>query len=497
MKTPLLCSLLLLAAVLTLPAQDDGRISEKKIKEQELFIEAQKFRLLGNLDKAAELFREVLDKDRQNAAAAYELARIYADQNKNDEALNFGRQAVTRAPQNPWYKKFLADICQRNNLFQEAAKLYEQLAAAYPNEDYNHYKWAYFLVLAGQPDQALQVYANLEQRIGVNEELSRRKHSLYLGIGETAKAGQELERLCQTFPGNTEYLHLLAGFYGQTNNPQAEKETYQKILQIDPNDSKAFFAVNKSGSGDAAFLNSLDPVFKNPGADLDEKIKQLIPYVEKAAATNDQALAGELLRLALLLDEAHPNQAKVHALNGDLLYLTGDNDKAIERYKQALRLDASVFSVWEQLFLLSLETGDYKTLADYTEKAMDYFPNQAKVYYYNGLGWRLQEDYARAVPPLEQAVLMAGRNTALKIQINSELGRALYKQKKYDQAAKRLQNALELSGEADAPALEYYGDLLFQQNRPEEAVKYWQKALDAGAASPTLQKKIADQKLYD
>lgn len=515
-------------------AQEDGRFSEKEIKDQELFIEANKFRLLGNVDKAVELFKEILKKDRQNHAAAFELARIYAEQNNNAEALNLARQASSLQPANAWYQRFLADMYQRNSMYKEAAGIYEQLTKNAPSDEYNYYKWAYFLVQAGQTAQALQVYNTLEGRIGINEELSRRKHTLYLGTGDTPNAERELLRLCETFPGNIDYLHLLAGFYRQTDNDEAARTILQKILAIDPDDSKAFFAlssIDSPQSGDAAFIQSLEPLFLNPAVDLDEKIKPILPYVEKAAATNDEPLARELLRLASILDQIHPGQAKVCALNADLLYLTNQKEKALTRYRQAVELDETVFSVWEQLFRLAFETGDFTSLVFYTEKAMEVFPNQAIVYFYNGLAYSRQNQHAKSIPPFEQALMMSGRNTALKLQVLSQMavayqyagnqaradqslqqalqlapehpsveaahGWVLYLRKSYPQASEWFEKALRHGGDTDPVILEQAGDVQFQLNAPDKAVERWQKALDLGSSSPQLPKKIADRKLYE
>jgi len=412
-------------ATLPLQAQEDGRFSEKKIKEQELFIEAKKFNLLGNQEKASELFLELLSKDRQNDAAAFELAQIYAGQNKNREALNYAKQATKFAPENLWYQRFLADIYQRNNNYKEAAGIYESFVFSAPFDEYNYFKWAYYLVQDGQTEKALEVYNKLEKRTGINEELSRRKHTLYLGIGDTQNAEAELLRLAETYPDHTDYLHLLAGFYRQMDNGQAAKSIYERILQIDPNDSKAFFALSSMdtpGSDEVAYLRTLDPIFQNPQVDLDEKVKQIIPYTEKAAATGDQALIEELLRLASILDRIHPGEAKVSALNGDLFYLDDQLEKALARYRQAVELDETVYSVWEQLFRLSMETADYTSLVFFTEKAMDLYPNQVLVYFYNGMGYCRQENYDKGIPSLEQALFMTGRNTELKIQVLTQLG---------------------------------------------------------------------------
>jgi len=565
---PFLAGALLLLCF-PLPAQEDGRFSEKKIREQELFIEANKFRILGNLEKASEMLQELLKKDRQNHAAAYELARICMDQNKYSEALALAKQASQIDPSNLWYRKFLADMYQRNGLFEEAAALYEQLVAASPSEEQNYLKWAYFLVQAGRPAKALEIYNTMEARFGINEELSRRKHTIYLGSGDTQKAGLELIKLCEAFPGNADYLHLLAGFYRQTENYEEAKKIYRQILDIDPNDSRAFFAlssIDTPAAGDADFLQSLDPVFLNPQVGLDEKIKTILPLVEKAAATSDVPLATELLRLASILDRVHPGQAKVCALNGDLLYLTDQKEKALERYRQAIELDDSVFSVWDQLFHLAIQTGDFTSLVFYTEKAMDLFPNQVSVYFYNGLAYCRLENYSKSIASLEQAALMAGKNNTVKAQVLTHLGIAyqyagntakseqvhqqalqlapenplvlegysfslalrgenldralemirkadelspenakveatygwvLFKKKNPAGALEWFQKALKHGGDTDPVTLEHFGDLLYHSNDTDQAVEYWQKAVDFGFQSPRLLKKIADRKFYE
>jgi Tfp pilus assembly protein PilF len=57
-----------------------------------------------------------------------------------------------------------------------------------------------------------------------------------------------------------------------------------------------------------------------------------------------------------------------------------------------------------------------------TEDAMDIFPNQATVFYMNGVASSLKKKYKNAVDGLEQALMMAGRDKSLKVQIYTQLG---------------------------------------------------------------------------
>src|SRR5436305_12760209 len=75
-----------------------------------LFYNANKEKILGNLNNAAELFSEVIRKDPVNHAAMYELANIYSEQKKYSDALFFIRSAYKMDPKNIWYALSLADI---------------------------------------------------------------------------------------------------------------------------------------------------------------------------------------------------------------------------------------------------------------------------------------------------------------------------------------------------------------------------------------------------
>ena len=52
------------------------------------------------------------------------------------------------------------------------------------------------------------------------------------------------------------------------------------------------------------------------------------------------------------------------------------------------------------------------------------------------------------------------------------------------------------TGEAGAVHYEHYGDILFQLDYIEEAVKQWQKAKTLDNGNTLIDKKIANRKLY-
>lgn len=74
----------------------------------------------------------------------------------------------------------------------------------------------------------------------------------------------------------------------------------------------------------------------------------------------------------------------------------------------------------------------------------------------------------------------------------------LFKLKKYDDAAKYQASAIEHTPEGDETEELYhhYGDILFMAGKPEEAVEYWQKALDLAPDNELLKKKVTNRTYF-
>ena len=510
------------------------RVTEEEVQLQAVFIEGNREKLLGNYEKAIVIFEKVLEKDIRNGAVYYEIARLYDVQEQLDDAIKNAKKAVEYDASNDWYHLFLADLYLKNNQDPDAAGIFENLVQRSPSEDDYYYKWAYFLVRSGEPSKAVDVYNKLEQRIGINEETVRRKHSLYLGMGDYKSAQKELENLINAFPQNIGFRLLLANFFQQQNDANAAQGVYKDILKIDPNNTEAKIALaqgNRKSDGKEEYLAQLKEVFQNPNIHIDVKITEIMPLVAKVVETNDQEVGKDALALAYILEEVHPGQAKSYSIIGDLLYHTNQKNKAAEYYLKTIKEDENVYLVWEQLLYIYAENEDYDNLVEQSENALDLFPNQGTIYYLNGLGYNGLKQYNNAVNSLQQALIIASKNPRITFQSHLQLGKAYHHLKKAERSNKSFEQALAMNdkdpialdmyaaalsarseklarakelltkamkngGNNNALVLEHYGDVLFQLNDTDKAVEYWQKALENGSKSSTIEKKIAERKLY-
>lgn len=450
----LLCSPVLNAQI--------GRTDEAAVKIQEQFIDASREKLLGNYENAISILQQVLQEDPKNAAAAFELGRAHEAIGNTDKAIKHAEDAVRWGEDNIWYHKFLAGLYRNNGENKKAAQVYESIVELEPNVDDHYFQHAFFLVRANEIKDALKVYDRLEERVGISEEVIRRKHALYLGTGEDEKAAETLRRLIEAYPSDINYRHLLAEFYAQIGDNGKAEEVYREILRLDADNAKAQLALagqSVKDSDEIRYLQSLQSAFLQEDAGIDIKLPKLIPFIKQVAESGDQQLADAALKLTAILERIHPAEAKSFSAAGDLLYHSGRKKEAIEKYLKTIELDDSKFTVWEQAMRAYRETYQFEELRDFSERAMDYYPNQPIVYYMHALALSELGGMDEALGLIDQAYFMAGGNAYIEVLLLTLRGSIYNKQQAYERSDKAFEQALQIDAAAP-PALQSYAQAL-------------------------------------
>ncbi|MEM6723699.1 MAG: tetratricopeptide repeat protein [Bacteroidota bacterium] len=496
-----------------------GSVSEKDIQIQKVFIEASKEKLLGNYDDAIFLFNEVLHKDKNNHAARYELAQLYYAAKKTNDAIGQIEKALQQDKENEWYNLLYAHLLEESTRFEDAANVFDDLIQINPTNDEYFFEKAFLLTKANQLEGAIRTYDQLERKLGVNEELSSRKHGLWLTLGDKDQAGAELKKLSDTFPRETKYMVMLAEFYEKTGQKAEAAKLYEKVVELNPDEPNANLALAESFKAKGQhvkYLELMQPIFANPDIEIDLKVREMIQYIEPVSEQQDPALTDIVLEIGESITVAHPDQAKAFSLNGDLLFHAGQSDAAIMSYKGAIQLDKSVFTLWQQIFLIRAEQGQFQALLEETEEALDYFPNQPLVYFFSGLAHAQLNKHDDAIGFFEEALFMAGSNSGLKEEVYFHLGSSYHALQRHDESdqafdnllainpnnaltlnnysyflserGKELEKAAEMSAKANqlvpdqASFLDTYGWILYKQKKYKEAQKWMEKAFKAGGS---------------
>jgi tetratricopeptide (TPR) repeat protein len=261
----------------------------------------------------------------------------------------------------------------------------------------------------------------------------------------------EVEKLIELYPDKTEYLHRAADYAEKAGDEQLASSYYKKILEIDPDDARANLVAAerfRASGEDESYLMSISPIMSNESIELDAKIAELLPFVEKYVAERDAALERPLTELVEILVKQYPDEAKVHALYGDLLYHSGSLEKAATEYEKTLVLDKSVYQVWEQLLQVRVETNDPDAVLRTSEDALNVFPNQGAIYYLRGLAYAYKEDFTSAETELQQALIMSGRNEMLKFNVLSLMSKVYFSTGELKKGLEALDKALKIQPEA-------------------------------------------------
>ncbi len=455
-------------------------VGNKEIDREALLIEASKEKMLGRLDKAKELYKQLLTEFPNTDAAAYELARILMVQKQPEEAIIWVSKAVTANPSNVWYSILKADAQQAMGQYKDAAAVYEQLTRQYPTQSNYFYKWAFYLVKANELNAALKVYDDLERRNGMDENLIRLKHGLYIAQGDQKKATRELLRLAEAHPKNIGYWHNLAEYYTQNGEKELARGVYRKILALDANDAKANLAqaggdVNKQN--DSQYLGSLRQTFESRDVSLEVKLGKILPLVEKFKTATDATLGSEILQLSEIMEKQYPKEAKPFAIGATVLSKQGKKAEAVAKMRQALTLDDTDFSHWETFFSDLESTGDMPALLKATENALDVFPNKPEIYVYAASAELALHHLSNVEDLVAQALPMSAKFPAVRQHLMSLLAMAQTQGNNLAGADQNFAEALKIN--ANAATVLAWQSLSFAQrtNGAAQALQLAQKAL--------------------
>jgi tetratricopeptide (TPR) repeat protein len=427
------------------------RPKESTILLEKLFIEANREKLLGNVEEAIQRYWEVLQKDNTNAASNYELARLYQKQEDWGKATTRAGKAVELEPRNLDYNELYAKLLEREGNYKKAADLYANLSDEYPSKEELYTQWAYYLTKLGKADQAIKVYNALEKRAGVKDGISMRKYKLYMKMGKSKKASQEIEQLIAAYPDEPEYIIRLANFYTSTGELERSKELYKQALTLDPNNPTANMAMVEFflQNGDTTrYLNALLNTFDNPNQELLTKVetlKRLVKGLENNSISSKHVPS--IMALSDKLSKVHPNSSAANALSGDVLYRKQAYKRAANAYEAALRFTINDLHIWERLMESLHQSEQKQKLQKYAQQFVDVYPSQAVSYYYNGIANYQKGNYKQAIRDLQEAMLIDATNMALQGNALRYLARTYEAQNNIPAAEKAYNEAILMAPE--------------------------------------------------
>lgn len=413
-------------------------------KVEGVFIDANKFKLIGDLEKAQEKFEEVISMDPDNDAALYELAKIYYQNMDADRSYSLAKRAFSIDMNNKWYGVLYAEVAHHLGKYEEASGIYKTLTELNPNNYDFYYDYAFMLTKNEQMKDALKVYDNLEGKMGVSESISSQKRKIYLQMGETDKAAAEIEKLIKSDPKEARYYTQLAEVYKAGGKADKVKGVYERLLEIDPDNPYAQMAMATLSMKDGDMEQNFEfmkKAFSSDDMGIDAKVRMLFTYIDMVGV--DEGRTKEAKALAQVLEDSHPTEAKALAIHGDILYRNKEDAAALDKYRKCVKLEPNSFTVWQQILIIHSDNDENEALKVASNEVIELFPNQSLPYYFNGIAENRLSNPERAVKVLKQAVMIGTENKSLLSQMYSQMGDAYRAQKDNEKSDGAFEKAIE------------------------------------------------------
>lgn len=441
------------------------------------FFNGQKDRLSGNMESAIKSFNKCIELIPGESAPYYEIARLYERQSRLEPAIGMMEKAIAIESDNIWYNGFYAQLNARAGRMTEAVETYRKIIEQHPTEYDYHFELAGAFIMMGQYDKAVEVFDELEQRLGTSEEVSMQKQMLYMEMEKPEEAINEVKKLVAINPEEMRYWGILAELYAEIGDREKALETYEKLLEMDENNGVLRLSMaefyREEGDLERSF-EEMKLAFKSADLEIDAKINVLLAFY-RDTEHNHESLP-QAYELCEILVKEHSNAAQAHSIYGDFLYRDNRLREAREQFGKAAELDKNRFIIWNQILILDSQLEDYEAMVNTSAEAMELFPTMPSFYLFHGVGLIQKESYEEAIESLLAGVDLVVDNFGQLAQFYASLGDAYHEIGEHEKSDEAYDSSLSVD-EDNAFVLNNYSYYLSLRNKElEKALKMSRKA---------------------
>ncbi|MEJ2004136.1 MAG: tetratricopeptide repeat protein, partial [Cyclobacteriaceae bacterium] len=192
------------------------------------------------------------------------------------------------------------------------------------------------------------------------------------------------------------------------------------------------------------------------------------------------------LPLAEILTEVHPSSALAYAVKGDLYQALGERIASKDAYLKALEYDQSNLSVWQNVLQMLMEGNKYDSVLLLSDDALEIFPNQGMMYYFNGAANLQKKNYDEAIYALEQGKRLSSSNLGLVSVFNSMLGDAYNGKGNYAKSDRAYEAALDYDPDNLLILNNYSYFLALRKEKLDKAEEMASRAVDGDPENITF-----------
>jgi tetratricopeptide (TPR) repeat protein len=528
---------------------------ERKATALAHFVEGMTFEENGEMDKALEAYRKVLNVDPGQSVLASRVAALLIQQEDFPQAIDILKDAIKANPNDAEPFHQLAFIYAKYLKKTDQAVEYANRAIALNPADIEAYQRLCEIELAaGQEQKALAALGRATKVRSDDASFWTRLGKLYAAVlfkPDSLPKPDELKRVNGIFKKAVEnakddpaILKDVADYYASSQQLKEAIPLYLRVIELQPDDANAreklatgFILTDQRGKA----VELLEQIIKEHPEKyqpydllaqvLDDEARSLQrenrldeakAKFAKVAANYEQSLlinpnhAGTYLRLAeLLLGPLKEPERAVKFLAEarrrfpgapEIVYYLAiaqreakQTQRAVATFEEALReaqLDQDNEIVNAKFYfnygVTAEQAGLYDKAADLLRKSIALDPaNAAEAYNYLGYMWADHNMHLDEAREMIQHALEIEPNNGSFLD---SLGWVEFRQGKFEQALANLLRAANNMDREDPIVFEHIGDTYLKLHRVPEALESWQKALALDPKNKKLAEKIESTK---
>jgi tetratricopeptide (TPR) repeat protein len=460
---------------------------------------------LTKFDKAAWAYETLIEEVEGSEEYLYELAAVYQYANRLDDAIKTYNRAENVLGVSEISSVQKMRILIEQGKVKEGIAEGEKLINAFPGEE--RYIMAFAEILS-QKSHRNEAIAYLEKFTLENREAG---NALMLLAGMYRDNNQEEKArplLLKLFDDNSvevsSKIIILASYNTELNQNKAKKisdpdkenfalSLFQKLSKESASNPNIYIIGGDlylaTGNDREAVKQYVQAV---QSGDVNYEVWQNLLYLEVQLEQFDDAIKHADQALELF-----PNQGMLHYFHGFANLRKRRYEDAITSLEQAKKLSRSDSNFMSDISNMLGDAYNSTKAYDKSDKAYD------EALLLNPNNYSALNNYSYYLALRKTNLEKAEKMSALLTKNNPEnptfldtYAWVLFTKEKYKEARKVIERAIS-TGKANATHFEHYGDILFKLGDVNAAVQQWEKARGMNANSETLNKKIANRKMYE
>jgi len=451
-----------------------------------ILAEALRQKYVGDASEAATLFEKCIELDRSRAVPYFELAQMYSAAGISGKSMYYASMAARLEPGNYWYQLAAGSLFTQYELKDSALVYFKRALKADRNAVEINGILAGLYSEKGDDVKADSLFRVMDGEGALTPDMSLMMISGLLSRNEYDEAAKRTRKLLAQYPEETRFKALLADIYFEQGLREKSDSIYTDIIEKNPDDieSQLLYLISqvyrKEYSGISGFLNN---VFRSDIVERERKIAVAQRLAGDSAYIGNNAES--LLESLVILEESYPGDEEILSLRPGVYEAAGMTDLAIKRYEEILSNVRPGFWFRERLMILYAGKEEYRKLYNLAS-AYSRDNNRSilgKIYY--ALAAMELKEYEVADTELKKALILAGNNDQLKVQVLSMMGDLKYRMKDYETSYSYYGQALEISPD-DPLLLNNYAYFLAEGDRDlKKALKMAEKVMETEGDNPT------------